>query len=132
MIEGPLALSKRPGGLRLRIENSDLQGSDPPTAARLKTWTDQHICVAGRPEWVFVKVHTHGCPEQNMPGLLGGEARTFHRSLSENYNDGVNWQLHYVTAREMYNVAIAAMAGESGSPAEYFDYELSPPPVALS
>jgi hypothetical protein len=35
--------------------------------------------------------------------------------------------LHYVTAREMYNVARAAMDGLSGSPAPFFDYEVPPP-----
>ena len=29
----------------------------------------------------------------------------------------------------MYNVAIAAMDGKSGNPADYFDYRLKPPPV---
>jgi hypothetical protein len=38
--------------------------------------------------------------------------------------------VHYVTAREMYNVARAAMDGLSGSPAAFFDYEVQPPPRA--
>src|SRR5262249_10221005 len=58
MIEGPIALSvaTRPRP-RVRIESAALAADDPPTAARVRTWIDQAIHVAGRPEWVFVKVH---------------------------------------------------------------------------
>jgi len=28
------------------------------------------VTVAGRPEWVFVKVHTHGAPELQAASLL--------------------------------------------------------------
>jgi hypothetical protein len=35
-----------------------------------------------------------------------------------------------VTAREMFNIALAAMHGHSGNPAAYRDYSLPPPPVA--
>ena len=55
-----------------------------------------------------------------------------HRVLGAEYNDGKAWKLHYVTAREMYNVAVAAMEGKGGDPAEYFDHRLRPPPVARS
>jgi hypothetical protein len=35
-----------------------------------------------------------------------------------------------VTAREMFNVARAAMDGKAGDPSAYFDYVVKPPPVA--
>ena len=38
--------------------------------------------------------------------------------------------LHYVTAREMFNVARAAMDGKIGDPSAYFDYVVPPPPIA--
>jgi hypothetical protein len=128
-IQGPLALTRRNGSLKLRVENGDLQGSDPPSAARLKHWVSQKITVDGRPDWVFVKVHTHGAPEKNAAAVFGPHALAFHEALQQ-YNDGTHWRLHYVTAREMYNVAIAAMAGKDGDPSQYFDYELRPPPAA--
>ena len=40
--------------------------------------------------------------------------------------------LHYVTAREMFNVARAAMDGKTGDPNAYFDYVVTPPPIAVS
>ena len=44
--------------------------------------------------------------------------------LEEKYNDGKDYKLHYVTAREMYNIVKAAEAGEPGEPGEYRDYLL--------
>ncbi len=129
-IEGPLSLARRPGSWMFRIENGDMHGEDAPTPQRIRTWVSQNICVKGRPEWVFVKVHTHGAIERNAPSLLGSGGDALHRTLAEEYNDGMRWRLHYVSAREMYNIAIAAMSGESGDPGAFRDYALPPPPVA--
>jgi hypothetical protein len=130
LIEGPLALARRPGTLAPRIDAGALDAGDPPSAARLATWTAQHIHVEGRPEWVFVKVHTHGAPEPNAQTLLGAPARRMHEELARRYNDGRRWILHYVTAREMFNIAIAAMDGKAGDPAPWRDYVIPPPPVS--
>jgi hypothetical protein len=129
MIEGPLALVVRPRKRFLRIENGDITGKTPGNAERVRLWQQQNIHVAGRPEWVFVKVHTHGTQEHHADALLGAGARQLHQALAQFANDGQRWSLHYVTAREMYNVAIAAMDGKSGNPSDYFDHRLKPPPV---
>jgi len=132
MITGPLALAvtRRGGRARLRIESSALAHDDPPSPDRLRTWVAQDIHVAGRPEWVFVKLHTHGAPEKNAEVLLGEPTRALHEALARHYNDGDRWQLHYVTAREMYNIAIAAMEGRAGDPGQYRDHVIAPPPIA--
>ncbi len=129
MIQGPLALTRRPGSLAPRIENGGLSGHDPPSASRVHNWVRQNIHVQGRPEWVFVKIYTHGAPEQNADVLLGGPAAEMHQTLTRDYNDGINWNLHYVNAREMYNIAMAAIDGHSGDPNGYRDYLLKPPPI---
>ena len=51
-----------------------------------------------------------------------------HTALQRYMREG--WKLHYVTAREMYNVARAAMDGVLGEPSEFFDYIVKPPPIA--
>lgn len=130
MIEGPLALALKPGRLAPRIESAALDSGDPPSAARVATWVNQNIHIEGRPEWVFVKVHTHGAPEKNAADLLGDGGVALHEALAR-YNDGTRWRLHYVTAREMYNVAIAAMDGLEGDPSSYFDHEIAPPPAVM-
>jgi hypothetical protein len=129
LITGPLAIARPARSLRLRLEYGALMAHDPPTAARIRSWVAQRIHVQGRPDWVFVKVHTHGAPEQQAASLLGAAGQTMHEILTTTYNDGVRWQLHYVTAREMYNIARAAMAGKTGSPNDYRDYALAPPPL---
>ena len=129
MLQGPLALGLREGTLKPRLEYAAVTAEDPATASRVHRWVRQNIHVAGRPEWVFVKVHTHGALEPQAVSLLGEGGQALHRILTSRYNDGKRWKLHYVTAREMYNLARAAMDGMSGDPARYRDYLLSPPPI---
>jgi hypothetical protein len=128
MIQGPLALARR--RLGFRIESAALTARDPGTPDRIATWVAQDIHVEGRPDWVFVKVHTHGAPEAQAGALLGEPGRALHRELTTRYNDGRDFVLHYVTAREMFNIALAGMHGKAGDPKLYRDYALPPPPVA--
>jgi hypothetical protein len=127
-VEGPIALAFRPHTTKVRIESAGLDWADPPDWKRVKTWMDQRVGVEGRPDWVFVKVHTHGAPERNADVLLGGRMIELHEELARRCTPEKGWQLHYVTAREMYNVARAAMDGKSGSPAACFDHEVPPAP----
>ncbi|MBE7478447.1 MAG: hypothetical protein HS104_00425 [Polyangiaceae bacterium] len=127
-IQGPLALC--PGGrFGLRIENGALSARDPATPRRAKSWLAQAIHVEGRSDWIFVKLHTHGAPEPQADSLLGDGGRALHQALGALCTDGSRFLLHYVTAREMFNVALAAMHGRSGDPAGYLSYEISAPPV---
>jgi hypothetical protein len=128
MIQGPLALARRPGRFSIRIEGAAITAADPGSESRIASWVAQGIHVAGRPEWIFVKVHTHGAPEAQAASLLGDGGRALHEGLAR-YNDGRRWKLHYLSAREMFNVAVAAMQGRSGDPAEHRDAVLPPPPA---
>jgi hypothetical protein len=130
MIQGPLAIARRPGKLALRIDSAALTARDPGTRSRLDTWISQGIQLQGRPDWIFVKLHTHGAPEEQAASLLGEPGRALHQLLTDHYNDGERFVLHYVTAREMYNIALAGMAGAEGNPNDYRDYSLLPPPAA--
>ena len=128
MITGPLGFARK-GALGLRLENGAITGDDPPTARRVDSWIAQDIHVDGQPDWVFVKVHTHGAIEKTAASLLGADGRAMHAHLTARYNDGTDWCLHYVTARELYNVARAAMDGKTGDPGAWRDYLVPPPPV---
>ena len=129
MIQGPLALAPREGRVGLRIESAAVTARDPGTASRLDTWVSQGIHLEGRPEWVFVKAHTHGAPDVQATSLLGEPGRDMHRALRR-YNDGKKFVLHYVSAREMFNIALAGMHGLRGDPNHFRDHWLPPPPVA--
>ena len=129
IMQGPLALNwrRRKWGVLPRLENADVRLSSQPTADRVDLWVQQHIHVKGRPDWVFVKVHTHGTQEPDMETLLGEPIDKMHTYLESKYNDGKQYQLHYVTSRETYNIIKAAEAGKTGNPNEYRDYVLPRP-----
>ena len=120
MIQGPLALNFRwrKWGIIPRIENGDLTGANPATVLRFRLACAQGISIPGRPDWVFVKYHTHGGIERNFEMLLGDPMKRFHEGLAR--EEGVI--VHYTTAREMANLVLAAEDGENGNPGDYRDY----------
>lgn len=124
IIQGPLGFrsKSRKFGVLPRIENADVRTSIPPTPDRIDAWVETGIHVEGRPEWIFIKVHTHGTQERDINTLLGDPMDKAFSYLESKYNDGVNWQLHYVSARETYNIIKAAEAGLSGNPNQYRDH----------
>jgi hypothetical protein len=131
ILQGPLAMNwrRRRWGLVPRIENGDVRAASPPTAERVDLWVRQHVHVAGRPEWVFVKVHTHGAQERDMPALLGPPVERMFEHLERRYNDGRRHVLHYVNSREMFNIVKAAEAGRGGNPNDYRNFVLPKPPM---
>jgi hypothetical protein len=126
IIQGSLTLNwiRKKWGILPRIENGAVTNENPPTRQRVDLWIKQRICVKGRPDWVFVKVYTHGAQEKNFDTLLGKPMDEMFTYLETEYNDGEKFRLHYVTAREMYNIIKAAEAGEVGDPGEYRNYLL--------
>lgn len=124
IVQGPLGLHwQRPKfGVLPRIENSDLTAANPPTTERLQLWLDGRISVVGRPNWLFVKLHTHGAVPANTRMLLGEPMRAFHRSLGKIAAADPSIRFHYVTAREMVNILHAAEDGHSGGPGIFRDH----------
>jgi hypothetical protein len=59
---------------------------------------------------------------------LGSPMRDYYAHLQAHYNDGARFRTHFVTAREMANIALAAEAGHSGNPHAYRDFHITPPP----
>lgn len=125
MIQGPLALNWgwRKWGIFPKMENGDITGANPPTSNRLRLSAKQRISVEGRPDWVFVKFHTHGGIESNFSMLLGEAFQRFHEYVSSSSE----FILHYVSAREMANLVHAAEDGVEGDPSDYRDYVFGKP-----
>jgi hypothetical protein len=128
IVQGPLGILRRPGLVLPRPEDGDITGQHPATPERVDAWVRTAIHLPGRPEWVFVKVHTHGAADDNLAGLLGGGFDALFADLEARYNDGRRWRLHYVNARELYNIIKAAEAGRAGDPSDYRDFLIAPPP----
>jgi hypothetical protein len=126
LIQGPLLLDwgNRKWGVLPRLENACLQASQPPDERRLDLWLRACVQVLARPDWFFVKLHTHGAMEANHSALLGEPMVRFHEALARRAREDRNFHYHYVTAREMYNLVRAAEAGWDGPVAGARDYEL--------
>jgi hypothetical protein len=126
LIQGPLLFNwkYRKWGLMPRVENGCVQGNQAPSIDRLQLWLKARVQVPTRPDWFFVKLHTHGAPEANQRVLLGEPTLRFHQGLARLAQQDANFHFHYVTAREMYNLVRAAEAGWKGSVAEARDFEL--------
>lgn len=129
IIQGPLSLRWKFRGLVPipAIENGDIRADNPPTPARIDSWIKTGVHVNGRPDWLFIKVHTHGTQDRDMDALLGAPIGRMFEYLEQRYNDGKHFHLHYASAREMYNIARAAEAGKSDNPGKYRDFVVPRP-----
>jgi hypothetical protein len=128
LVQGPLALDwkSRKMGFLPGIENGELGAERPPNMKRFKIWLNQNIHVRLQENWIFLKVHTHGALEKNADMLLDGEMDSFLCELESFFSEREGYELHYVTAREMYNIIKAAECGMLDPPGEYRDFELLP------
>jgi hypothetical protein len=104
-----------------RIENGSLTSGNPPSLRRLALWKGAGIKVAGQPDWIFIKLHTHGMDPTQTDTVLRGPMRRFLEELTAD-PPGRGEILHFVSAREMANIALAACDGREGNPGEYRDY----------
>ncbi|MDX1966121.1 MAG: hypothetical protein SFV23_03015 [Planctomycetaceae bacterium] len=118
MIQGPLRFDwgRRKWGLAPRIENGDLLSSHPPRISRLDNWLSAGVVVGGRPDWRFVKLHTHGCKPGNLELWLDGAVRQFHADLANRHRQHPNFRYHYVTAWEMAQLVHIAEQGSRRFP----------------
>ena len=113
MIQGPLGLDfthEKRGQWMPRIENSEITSPHPPTMHRLELWRQSAITVQDRPDWVFIKLHCHGMDPRDYEAMLGAYIRSFLKDLAECAQSGA-FHIHFVTAREMVNIALAACDG---------------------
>jgi hypothetical protein len=113
MIQGPLTLDweQRRAGILPRIENGDVTAGRAMSMRRLKHWLSAGVHVRGQPNWLFVKLHTHGCNDANMEAWLRDEMLQFHRGLSSMAQQDRRFNYHYVTAWQMAQLVHQAEAG---------------------
>lgn len=122
IVQGPLMPDvSLQGSRRLRVDNGSLSASNPPTLHRLQLWKRAAVSVHGRPDWLFIKLHCHGMDPTQQDAVVGESFRGFLRSLIEGAEER-DEILHFVSAREMVNIILAACDGREGNPADYLDY----------
>ncbi|PWT99266.1 MAG: hypothetical protein C5B51_27585 [Terriglobia bacterium] len=125
LLQGPLLMvpTSNPAKLFVRIEDGDIHPSVPLTRGRVDAWVRANIHVGRRPDWVFIKAHGHAASSlDDLEETLGPRFENALSYLETRYNDGEHYVLHYVTAREAYNLIRAAADGKQGDPRQYFDY----------
>src|ERR1700747_2135543 len=104
MVQGPLMLDFDRGARNGvgRFENAALTGANPPGMRRLNLWKKAAICVQGRPDWLFIKLHCHGMDPTQRDAVIGAAMQRFLTELTEGAADRRE-EIHFVTAREMMN-----------------------------
>jgi len=125
MVQGPLLpdFDSANHAMRIGIENGALTKSNPPDVRRVNLWKRAGISVQGQPDWLFIKLHCHSMDPTQEDAVLGDSMRRFLNELVEGAPQR-NETLHFVSAREMVNIILAACDGRDGNPRDYREYRL--------
>jgi len=123
IVQGPLVadLPRTLRSARPVLENGAFTGANPPTMHRLALWKQARVRVLGRPDWLFIKLHCHSMNPTQKDAVIGDSFRNFLAALTGGAA-GRKETLHFVTAREMANILLAACDGREGNPGDYRDY----------
>ncbi|MFH2060870.1 MAG: hypothetical protein ABIJ59_18515 [Pseudomonadota bacterium] len=108
----------------LQWDDAAFEPGSPFKPHRIKLWLDWAPSVTGKPDWLFVKVHTHGIQAKSL--ILSENFREMVLELKQ-YCKENNLFLHFVTSREAYNIVKAAENGKQGNPEDYRDYIIKKP-----
>lgn len=127
IINGPLVFdwTRRVHGFPVpRVDDGALARNYPLKIDRFERWQSAQIGVQGRPEWIFIKLHCHAFFEQDQDAMIGDEMKRFMTEVLELGEATGRFKIHFASAREVFNMVLAALAGEDGDPGRYRDYYL--------
>jgi hypothetical protein len=129
IFQGPLLFAPSPkvSHLFFDLDDGDLHPAVPASADRVDHWVRANVHVAERPDWIFIKTFAHGISTAaDEDATVGSAFDAALTHLEQKYNDGRRYVLHYITARQAYNLARAAADGARGDPHQYFDSPIPP------
>jgi hypothetical protein len=124
---GPLVFdwTRRVHGLPIpRVEDGALAQNYPLTLHRLERWRSAHIAVHGRPQWQFIKLFSHGFFDWDQDIMIGEQLKRFMGEVMELAEQTGTFKIHFASAREAFNIVMAAVDGRQGDPNAYRDYRL--------
>jgi hypothetical protein len=85
-----------------------------------------NVTVQSRSDIVFVKLYCHGFFDHDQSACIGEDAARFFGKLVEDGEKSGKYSIRFASAREAFNIAMAANAGLNGDPNEYRNYVLRP------
>jgi len=124
---GPLVFdwTRRLRGLPVpRIEDGALAQNYPLNSDRFKRWRSAGIGVKGRPDWIFIKLYSHGFFDWDQDLMIGEQMKRFMSEVIELGERTGEFKVHFASAREAFNMVVAAVEGQEGQPGAYRDYKL--------
>ena len=127
IFNGPLVFdwTRRVQGVPIpRLEDGALAANYPLTLNRLKGWRSAAIGVEGKPDWTFIKLYCHGFFDHDQDTMIGEQIKRFWGEVLELSERTGEFKIHFATAREAFNMVVAAVEGGDQAPGEYRDYRL--------
>jgi hypothetical protein len=127
LFTGPLVFDwrRRVHGVPVpRLDGGVLAANYPSDLDRLHRWANAAISVRGRPEWIFIKLFCHGFFDSDQDAVIGETGRRFWGEALEYAERTGEFKIHFASAREVFNIAMAAVDGLQGEPGLYRDYRL--------
>jgi hypothetical protein len=125
---GPLAFNwkRRLYGLPVpRLDDGVLTQNYPLNLDRFHRWFGTGVSVQGRPDWVFIKLYSHGFFTWDQDAMIGEQLKRFMGEVLELSNRTGKFRIHFASAREAYNMVMAAVEGAEGDPHAFRDYRLT-------
>jgi hypothetical protein len=124
---GPLIFdwSRRIRGLPVpRIDDGALARNYPLSLARFRRWRSAQISVLGRPNWIFIKLYCHAFFDWDQDAMIGEQLCRFMDELMNLADQSRKFKVHFTSAREAFNLVMASLAGKTGDPNDYRNYQL--------
>jgi len=123
IVQGPLVTDLRRSlrSARPVLDNGGITEANPATMHRCSLWKQAQVRVLGRPDWLFIKLHCHSMDPTQKDAVIAAGFRNFLTAFVGGAADRKE-TLHFVTAREMTNILLAACDGREGNPGAYRDY----------
>ncbi|HTH51891.1 MAG TPA: hypothetical protein VL501_08160, partial [Pyrinomonadaceae bacterium] len=129
IMQGPLVFNwtRTINGIPVpRIDDGALVANQKMDEARFRRWMSANVTVQGRSDIVFIKLYCHGFFDHDQSSCIGDEARRFFGKLVEDGEKSGKYSIHFASAREAFNIAMAASEGMRGDPNSHRDHILRP------
>jgi hypothetical protein len=124
---GPLVFdwTRRVRGLPIpRLEDGALAQNYPLNMNRFDRWRSAGIGVEGRHDWTFIKLYSHGFFDADQDAMIGEQMKRFMGEVLQTAERTGEFKIHFASAREAFNMVVAAVEGRQGEPGAYRDYKL--------